>query len=300
MRSPQTRMVSVAGNRVLVDVQGRFPLLVPADDLCLLPQLFMRGISDLPYLKFLANVLRPSDRVVDIGANIGYTVLAAATHLGPYGRIDAFEPDPTARRALEQNVYMNRMLGMAAEVRIHACAVGASVENLTLKAPTQHRGRASLNPGVQATFAAEGLACEDAQVPVMPLSAVLGDVTHIRLAKIDVEGYELQVLQGLLPYVEAGRLDFIDMELIDEHAGPAWSALEDLLRDMVQRLHARSYDLRDDGTLEPAELATVFQGPRRSHFILRFDAENPSRAPGVTSAAGSRADGAPPESSCAP
>jgi FkbM family methyltransferase len=271
LRKPQPRLLNVGPNRILVDVQGRFSVLVPADDLNLLPQLFANGISDLPYLEFLARFLRPSDHVVDIGANIGYTVLAAATRLGPYGRVDAFEPNPTARGFLEDNIYMNRMLGMAAQVRVHSCAVGASAARLTLKAPCSHRGRASLNPVVHAKFASEGLACEEAEVIVKPLADAIGDVTKIRLIKVDVEGYEAEVLQGLMPFIESGRVDCIDVELIDELAGPSWATLEHLLRDMVDRLHARCYKIREDGTLERVNLASVLQGPALSHLLLRFD-----------------------------
>lgn len=270
VRPATTRIVPAGPDRVLVNVQGRFTVLVPGNDLNLLPQLVMHGISDAPYLNFLARILRPSDHVVDIGANIGYTVVAAAVRLGRYGRIDAFEPNPDARKVLEDNVYMNRMLGMEADVRIHACAIGASAQTAMLRTPSAHRGRGSLNPAVHEQFQDEHLGCDTFEVRVAPLTDELRDAHHIRLVKVDVEGYEAQVLRNLLPLLEAGRIDWLDLEVNSALAGASWDALENLLRDLVTRLNARCYTLRDDGTPVPVDIAGVIQGPPLSHLALEF------------------------------
>src|SRR5258708_6567745 len=43
-------------------------------------------------LAFFKAYLRPGDTVLDVGANIGDTALAASTKAGPGGRVLAFEP----------------------------------------------------------------------------------------------------------------------------------------------------------------------------------------------------------------
>lgn len=272
MRAPGTRIVSLGNGRSLVDVQGLFPLLVSSDDLNILPELFMRGVSDAGYVAFLGQFLRPSDHVIDIGANIGYTVLAAARHLGPYGRLDAFEPNPVAHDYLRDNIYMNRMQGrLSADIRLHRVAIGASCGTATLRVPRGHRGRASLSAEVHARFTEERIDCTEVQVNVEPLEKFLKDITRVRLVKIDVEGYEAEIMETLLPFAASRRVDCIDLELIDELLGSSWVRLEHVLRDMVERLDAKCYTLRHDGVPERISLGSVVHGPPRNHLLLRFD-----------------------------
>ncbi len=51
--------------------------------------------------------IKAGDRVLDIGANIGYYTLIAAHLVGPQGKVYAFEPDPANFRLLQKNVEAN-------------------------------------------------------------------------------------------------------------------------------------------------------------------------------------------------
>jgi hypothetical protein len=56
---PPTRLIPVGSDRILIDVRGMFPFLVPSTDLAILPRLFFRGESDGEYMAFLKLYLRP-------------------------------------------------------------------------------------------------------------------------------------------------------------------------------------------------------------------------------------------------
>src|SRR5262249_6754035 len=79
---PRYRCVSVGGFRLYVDVKD------PLIGAC-----FAAGA---PYERHLTAALRaalrPGDTFLDLGANMGYYTMLAASRVGPGGRVIAFEP----------------------------------------------------------------------------------------------------------------------------------------------------------------------------------------------------------------
>src|SRR5215472_14517544 len=74
------------------------------------------GLHEFVEMAFLLHLLRPGDLFLDIGANIGsYTVLASKL-CG--AQTIAFEPDPHAASALEQNIRANDIAALANVQRI--------------------------------------------------------------------------------------------------------------------------------------------------------------------------------------
>jgi hypothetical protein len=69
---------------------------------------------------FLRSYIKPGDVVVDVGANIGFTVLASALATGPSGKVIAFEPHPRICSYLRGNVARNKVNN----VQIHNVALG--------------------------------------------------------------------------------------------------------------------------------------------------------------------------------
>jgi FkbM family methyltransferase len=70
------------------------------------PSMNMRTDSrlDRHSLGFMLRYLRPGDTVLDVGANTGAFAIAAARVVGAAGRVDAFEPSPTVRARLVENI----------------------------------------------------------------------------------------------------------------------------------------------------------------------------------------------------
>jgi FkbM family methyltransferase len=113
---------------------------------------------------------------VDVGANIGYYLLLMARIIGPSGRIVCFEPDAGNLRELRRNVISNRL----ANAEVIAAAVGAA------------DGVVSLRPGINAEVVEH--AAGDNEVPMVCLDSALAG--RVDFLKIDVEGYEANVLAG--------------------------------------------------------------------------------------------------------
>jgi FkbM family methyltransferase len=148
---------------------------------------FLFGLYDQRELALMRRFLEPGGDVLDVGAHVGMYSVAAGLALRGRGRVLAFEPNPSARRQLEENVALNRL----DNVLVTDAAVAAEPGEALLHVPaTDDPSFSSLGEG---RFA-EG---EPVRVPTTTLDV---EVEARGLApafvKIDVEGAELGVLAG--------------------------------------------------------------------------------------------------------
>jgi FkbM family methyltransferase len=128
--------------------------------------------------------LREGMVVIDVGAHIGYFTLRAAKAVGPAGRVHAVEPARENQVALEENIRLNRF----ENVTLHACAASKSRERRIF-----HLTGSSDSHGFYPHPCTETV--QTIEIDVMPLDQLVqGPVDAI---KIDVEGAEIEVLQGM-------------------------------------------------------------------------------------------------------
>jgi FkbM family methyltransferase len=139
------------------------------------------GLHEFDDCGFLLHVLRPSDIFVDIGANIGvYTVLAA----GAIGtRTVAIEPVPQTFVKLGMNLRVNKI-----EDKVDSHNIGLGSASSTLRFTTE-------NDTTNHVVTDENWSGPTANVPVKALDTVLNGMAPA-LIKIDVEGWESEVLAG--------------------------------------------------------------------------------------------------------
>src|SRR6266853_1005446 len=121
------------------------------------------------------------DVFIDVGANIGlYTCVLGRA--GAARKLLAFEPDGKNFARLSENLARNGLYGVTTARPV---AVGAA------------RGTASLIPGTPENSGLPKLGDDGVvSVDVIALDEELDIKTHMICIKIDVEGYELEVLAG--------------------------------------------------------------------------------------------------------
>lgn len=133
--------------------------------------------------------IRPGDWVLDVGANIGIVTSQLAAVVGRSGRVWAFEPVPAN---VERLRFLQARNGLS-QVEIFPHAVGAESGSVALGMPPP--GRSGWGSITKSWDIADRL-----DVPMRPLDHVVeraargGD--RVRLIKVDVEGFEFEVLQG--------------------------------------------------------------------------------------------------------
>jgi FkbM family methyltransferase len=168
------------------------------------------GVWEPHLTKWIARRIRRGDIFVDVGANVGYFTLLAATLVGQSGTVVAVEPSPRLFAMLRKGILRNRVKN----VRALNLAVLDHSGTVPLYRGTEHHS------GLTTTRAERGLDLE-CEVEAAPLMAILlpEELENARLVKIDVEGAEWAVISGMEPLLRAGRPDLeivveIDPELL--------------------------------------------------------------------------------------
>lgn len=156
------------------------------------------GLHEFEDMAFLLHVLRPEDLFVDVGANVGsYTVLAGAA-VG--ARCLSVEPLPSTYEHLLDNIYLNRMTD-----RVRALNIGLGPEEGTLRF-------SSHLDTMNHVLAKDETDVPALEVPVRPLDAVVGS-EEPAVIKIDVEGFETEVILGAASTLARSSLLAVIMEL---------------------------------------------------------------------------------------
>lgn len=135
---------------------------------------------------YLKDNLQVGDVVVEIGGHIGLHSLVIREKIGEEGKLSVFEPEPENREILEKNLELNGFTGV--EVNEHAISNQKGEADFHLD--DKNTGAASLK---------SGHGKEKITVPLITLEEYLNNssIEKIDLVKIDVEGAELDVLEGM-------------------------------------------------------------------------------------------------------
>jgi FkbM family methyltransferase len=154
--------------------------------------LYWFGVWEPALSRWIEERLAPGDVFVDVGANMGYYALLAASRVGPGGGVVALEPAPATLAKLRANLALNPF----ARVRTVPAAAGAR------RGPVPFY-RAPWNDAESSTVSAPRFE-PDGEVEAYPLAELLtaGELARTRVIKIDVEGGEWNVVEGLEPDID--------------------------------------------------------------------------------------------------
>jgi FkbM family methyltransferase len=142
-------------------------------------------INETPYFKSL---LKPSSVVSDIGANVGYYSLVAAPLVGSTGRVYAFEPASRQFASLKKNALRNGFTQILPNKLALADKPGEAV---LYQEDEFNTGSASLHHTGPNNTKGEMVTLTTLDDFVEPLK-----LDRLDVIKVDVEGYELAVLNG--------------------------------------------------------------------------------------------------------
>lgn len=158
-------------------------------------------------VRHFASAIKPGDIVIDIGANIGYYTLVAARCVGKEGRVYAFEPDPTNFNMLTENVKANSFANVV-PIQKAVCATTGTTQLLQKKASTHSLFDHPLAP-TKRSIPVETVALDD-------FLSVLSqaDQQRISLVKVDAEGAEPLILEGLVNVIKRKSTMTIICELL--------------------------------------------------------------------------------------
>ncbi|MGW3497994.1 FkbM family methyltransferase [Streptomyces sp. NPDC001020] len=194
--------------------------------------LYLFGVWEPNLTSWIQGRLRPGDTFVDVGANIGYFTVLASRQVGPTGRVVAIEASPEFHAALRGNLSANE----CPNVRSVNTAVSHTTESLTFYLEqSTNLGATSIVPPArspQSTF----------EMTAQPLPAILtyDELRSARIVKIDVEGAEASVVQGLSPALGDLRPD---AELVIEVCPQRLSSQGRRVEEIIDPLRQHGFHL---------------------------------------------------------
>jgi FkbM family methyltransferase len=173
---------------------------------------------ELEERRILQACLKPGDRFVDVGANIGAYTLWVAQIIGPTGKGIAVEPQPTVLARLRANIALNP----AFNVTVFPCGAGPANATMKLSVGSTNEGGASM-----ATTQGGGQTVEVAVQPLLDMVHQAG-FDRIDALKIDIEGFEDQ---ALIPFFKTAPTSLWPKLLILERSDKDWA--DDLMGLLV-------------------------------------------------------------------
>lgn len=189
---------------------------------------YLTGVYEPPTARVIAELLEPGETFIDVGANSGFFTLLASKRVGPAGRLLSFEPVPSMYKRLLENISINGMNNVSVQNVALANAEGALA---MFEGPEGHKGISSLRQihDSSATL----------QVKTLPLDSFSNTITSVKLIKIDVEGAEQLVLEGMTNILNKHH-PYLVIEITDEylHAfGHTAAGLADFLIEFGYRMY---------------------------------------------------------------
>jgi FkbM family methyltransferase len=193
--------------------------------------LYWRGLKDWESetIPVFYKMAQSAQIVLDIGANTGFYTLLACT-ANPNARVIAFEPVPRVYEKLMEHIRINHFDDRC---EAHRMAVSNFVGTVQMHVPFGDLPTsASLN-----TDGFRGFSGILVEVPVTTVDAVMGD-QPVDLAKIDVEGFEPQVLEGMRMTLRRFR-PALFIECLPD--GP-YREVEEILKNLGYQIYLLSHN----------------------------------------------------------
>ena len=224
-----------------VQMQAGFTMQLTPTEL-LQAHLYLFSTYELPTTRFIAHYLKNNDVVLDIGANIGYISMFCAKAVGKGGKIYAFEPEHNNYAALQQHITLNSFTNIFPQ----RLAATSSPTTLRLYLASDNHGAHStiFNPDV--------LTQEYEEVQGITLDSFVEEqnITKIALVKIDVEGAEYEVLQGMKTILQHQR-PIVIMEVNDALQLQRGMSLEAIKKEIFTQYDYQIFSTNEMGKLIP-------------------------------------------------
>lgn len=174
------------------------------------------GVSPSHEHRGVLSSLGDINTVVDVGANVGQFALICSSCF-PNAKVHSFEPLSKAR-----NVFSKVMDG-SDRVFLHPVALGEHRAELQMHVTAKADSSSLLAPSLQASIFPGTHEVGTEVALVMPLEDRLNrdDISSPALLKIDVQGYEMQVLRGCKTLLDCFEHVFIELSFVELYAGQA-------------------------------------------------------------------------------
>ena len=180
--------------------------------------------------KLIRISLKAGENALDIGGNIGLQSLRMSQCVGNSGKVIAFEPLHYLQEKFSRNIALNKAKNVS--LLPYALSDEEGEAEFTIDSSSWNQGTFSLNNNIQGA---------ERQMVVIKVPDGLPEVSSLEalhLIKIDVEGFEFQVLRGLRQTIEKHK-----PRIIFEYDKGYWQSTGQAIADCFLFLQQMNYTL---------------------------------------------------------
>jgi len=209
-------------NTILCRVLANYLLYGDTRDIGIVPHLCLNGFWEPWVTLATMRTIKPGWHCLDVGANHGYYSIVMSSIVGSSGRVIALEPNlrlaEMVRKTLELNGFSDRATAMAKAVSNRAGQI------VKLVIPQGHTGHASIRNNASATD-------EVMEVETVTIDQLTAEWPQVDFIKIDVEGAEIAVWQGMRETIRRNKDIVIVLEFGSTRYPNPRAFLEEILAE---------------------------------------------------------------------
>lgn len=237
------------GDNIAITRVRNFRMLVNTKDIAVIPDLVLDGFWEMHITPLFERIVKNGFTVVDIGANVGYYTLFAAQKVGRKGKVYAFEPEPRTFDILCKNIEINNFRSI-----VTACQ----------KVLLDRQGQVELTayeeyPARSSVFIKTLGKKKSISVQSTTLDAFLGDNLKIDLIKMDAEGSEPFIFEGMKNVIKNSPTLQIIMEFAPTHVEAAGKDPADFLQSLKNMGFTIKLIDRNSGQLSEVEIDSLLK-----------------------------------------
>lgn len=212
-------------------------------------------IVDWEEFVFIKRFVKSEDEVCDIGANMGFYTIWFSKFISK-GLIHSFEPDDKNFDRLNKNVNLNQITPI---VKLNKFLISEVNGNLKFTVGLDGENHISLKENLGVTVKVS---------KSLDLYAEENKIHHFAYVKIDVEGFELAVLQGSKTLLSENKISVIQLE-INSTVQNSDTDIDTLLNFLkIHNYQLCSYDVPKN------QLVKIEYFSARENYFATHDIEN--------------------------
>jgi len=195
------------------------------NDLGLSRELMLTGVHEPVFNFYLKHLIKEDSVIIDVGGNLGYSTILFAKY-APRGKVICLEPNPVLFKLLKRNISTNNFMHV---IPLLCAASNKSGFGLLYVNP-YYPQLAHLDSGLKS----DGIIYKVKIISIDRL-VQLFRLNKVDLIKLDVEGFEWEVLEGALNTIRAHKPNIaVEVHLINDNSIRKMISFLDWLRSQYE------------------------------------------------------------------
>ncbi len=259
-----SQVAYLGDHRALTRLRSGHMIFVDTRSVDIATHLMFSGQWEPDYMTAFLKLLKPGDKVLDLGANHGVYALLAAEKVGPAGHVYAFEASRNFCGLIRASVSVN---GFDQTVTVVNRAVADREFDTELLADEHWSGGGHLiAEGGNSPHADSGLLRET--VHCITLDDYFPNSTdQVDVVKLDVEGSEGLVLKGMRNLIDRSPTLRIMMEFAPGMLA-RFACDAAFVREFLESRGFMCWTIKPDGSLAPASWEALLTSPKAIQNII--------------------------------